>query len=160
MRLGADPATPAEPDSSAREADRIAEEAALRGQIDRVAEEKRRALLEPGPTWREWWFFSASKWYVVLGFLIGDVWAVTVWLDAGSVLGALLTLVGLFYAEYLLYEYLWYRPDERALRRRALFRRTWRHPVPFGRWTPEAQLVRSGAVESRDDEGPDLGEFV
>lgn len=158
MPLAADATNPA--DESIREADRVAEEAALRAQIDRVQEEKRRALREPGPTWREWWFYSASKWYILLGFLIADVWAATAWVEAGVLLAAVGTVALLLYLEFLLYQYLWFRPEEAAFRRRALFHPSWHRPVPFGRWTPEAHLVRTGRAGTLDEEGPDLGEFV
>jgi hypothetical protein len=134
--------------------------AALRDQVDRVTEEKRRALAEPGPSWREWWFFHASKWYVVLGLLVVDVWVVGSWLEIGQVAAALISLPLLFYGDLLLYRYLYYRPDLEVRRRRPAFHRTWLRPVEFGRWTPEAELLRAGGTVAREGEGPNPEEFL
>lgn len=137
------------------------ERAALRAQLDAVAEEKQRALEHPGPTWHDWWFYSGSKWYVLIGFLILDVWVGGFWVEAGYGALALASVVALLYAEFLLYEYLWHRPAlSEGGRRAPAFRRTWWRPVEFGRWTPEAAArERSGAL-TRDDDAPDVHEFV
>lgn len=142
------------------EIDRAAEERLLRAQMDRVEEEKRLALRDPGPSWREWWFYSASKWYVVLGMLIVDSWAMFSWYQVGIPLAGVGTLVGAVYAEFLLYEYLWYRPGDRSPAAARRFRRTWYRPVRRGRWTPEARSPTPKVLAERDEEGPDLQEFV
>lgn len=136
------------------------ERAAVSERLDRVAEEKRRALAEPGPSWREWWFHDASKWYLLLVLLIGDLWLVTLGVESGGLLYALVALVGLLYVEFLLYRYLWYRPRAEEGRPRGAFRRTWLRPVRYGRWTPEADLVRAGGQLAPEEEGPDLREFA
>ncbi len=134
--------------------------ARLEEQYDRVKEEKRRALADPGPGWREWWFRSASKWYIGLGLLIADAWIVTFWIEEGSVVAAFATLAVLLYLEFLLYQYLWYRPAPTVRADRAKFRPSWHRPVRFGRWTPEADLARIHPEALRAEDGPDLHEFV
>jgi hypothetical protein len=135
-----------------------AERAALQEQIDRVEEEKRKAREAPAASWRDWWFYSASKWYILLGFALVDVWVGLSWEDAGNGLAAALSIVALLYGEFLLYQYLWFRPQSR--RRRAESRPTWWRPVRYGRWTPEADLARARGPGAVEDEGPDLREFV
>ena len=135
-----------------------AERAALRAQIDRVEEEKKAALEAPGSSWREWWLYSASKWYILLGFVIADIWVGLIWEEAGNALAAVLSIVALLYAEFLLYQYLWFRPESR--RRAAESRPTWWRPVRYGRWTPEADVARSRGARAIEDEGPDLKEFL
>lgn len=127
---------------------------------ERTEEEKRSALAEKGPPWKEWWFYSASKWYVILLFLVGDVWALVTWLDSGASYLALV-LLALVYLEFLLYQYLYYRAPAPSRRRGASFRRTWYRPVEFGRWTPErerARVQREQGVVAADD-GPSRDEF-
>lgn len=127
-------------------------------------EERKRALEHPGPTWREFFFYDFMKVWLVLGFLIVDVWAVGAFAQPFNPAAMLLSLVALLYGEFLLYRFLWYRPgDSEATRsaRRAGFRPTWSRPVAFGRWTPEADRARSG----RDPyegyvRGPDPREFL
>jgi hypothetical protein len=140
----------------------VAEErAAFRAQLDRVEEEKQRALHEPGPTWREWWFHSASKWYILLGFLVVDLWVVAYWVEVGNGVAGLLSVLALLYGEFLLYQFLWFRPDpEVRLGRRAPFRPTWWRPVRYGRWTPEGEVARSRGGAAVEEEGPDVKEFL
>jgi hypothetical protein len=140
------------------ESDLTAERAALRAQLDRVQEEKRAAREAPGASWREWWFYSASKWYILLGFVITDIWVGLYWEEAGNALAATLSVVALLYGEFLLYQYLWFRPV--SLRRLPQFRPTWWRPVRYGRWTPEAEVARARGPGAVEDEGPDLKEFV
>ncbi len=42
-----------------------------------------RALDDPGPSWREWFFQSAAKWWIGLVSLIVDAWVVVTFLEAG-----------------------------------------------------------------------------
>jgi hypothetical protein len=132
----------------------------LRAQLDRVAEEKRRALADPGPSWRVWWFHHAAKWYVVLGLLIADLWLVTLGVETGGLAFALVALAGLLYLEFLLYRFLWYRPRDEGRRAVGAFRPTLVRPVRYGRWTPEADYVRSGGQLDADDDGAKLREFA
>ncbi len=71
--------------------------------VDQVAAEKKAALEEPGPSWREWGLHSALKWYVGLGFLIVDGLLVDFWTGQAVYLG-LLSLIPAVYAEYLLWQ--------------------------------------------------------
>ena len=116
--------------------------------LERAEQEKRQALLDPGPSWREWFFFDAAKWWVGLGFLIVDVWVVASWIAAGTfsivrAVAALLTLVGAIYLELLLYRYLWRRPSDTGPRRPGPFRPSWRALREVGRWTPEEARRRA-----------------
>jgi hypothetical protein len=135
--------------------------ATLRERIDRVEEEKQRALLDPGPSWRDWWYYSASKWYVGLGLFVLDIWVLGTWLEVGLVLGAVLSLIGVTYLDFLLWQYLYYRPHpDHDDRKAGEPRRWWVHPVEFGRWTPEGHTVRTGGTVVRPSEGPTPEEFL
>lgn len=150
--LGPEPARP--------ETERTLEDDALiSDRLDRVEEEKRRALAEPGPSWREWWYYSASKWYVLLGFFVGDVWAFASWAELDLWIPAVATLMVLAYGEFLLYSYLYFRPIETDSRRRRRHRPSWLQPVAAGRWTPEGALLRSGVAIGGND-GPSPEEFL
>jgi hypothetical protein len=125
----------------------------LREQLDRVAEEKRRALEDPGPSWSEWWYQSASKWWIGLAFFIADAWLVVECLDLGNIYLIGPVLLGAIYVEFLLTRYLWYTPSE--VRRNRKFRRTWYRPVPYGRWTAEAAYFRAHPNATADGVNPD-----
>ena len=126
---------------------------ATKQRIETVAEEKRRALAEPGASWRDWLFFQAFKWWLVIAILVVDSWIAAAWVEVGSYVGLVLSLVVAIYFEFLLFQYLWYRPDPEAPRlRKGEFRPTWVRPVEVGRWTPEAVLAKRGV---RFDEHPD-----
>lgn len=106
-------------------------------------EEKQRALLEPGPTWKEWLYFTAFRWWLGIVFLIVDSWLVVECLEIGSWPALVGSLIAAAYLEYLLYLYLWRRPEP------ARFTRARRHrwpPVEVGRWTPEAFAARAAGT--------------
>jgi hypothetical protein len=132
------------------------EEAAIRAALDEIDEEKRRALAEPGPSWGDWFFFKAAKAYLVLLYLIVDVWIGVGWVNAGAPLLAVPSLAAAIYLELLLYRYLWYAPEEPPY----IFRPSLITPVRYGRWTPEGRLLRRGASLSDVVEGPNLDEFL
>jgi len=136
------------------------ERAALVAQMDRVRQEKLEALREPGPSWRQWFFYDALKWWIGLGFFIVDIWIVGWWVEGAPLAAGLLTLIAAIYLEFLAFRYLWYRPKETVSRRRGAFHPTWTRPVEFGRWTPEADLVRAGQSVPGMDEGPSPREFA
>lgn len=125
-------------------------------------EDRRQALADPGPSWSQWFYWSFLKTWVVLGFLIGDVFVVATWGAPLNLAGMIPSLALAIYAEILGYQYLWYRPSlpSRSLAR-AEFRRTWLRPVPYGRWTPEAARVKRG-LPALDvvHAGPDPREFL
>jgi hypothetical protein len=127
---------------------------------DRVKQEKARALEEPGPSWRTWWFQRGLRGYYLLGMLIVDVQVVVGWYEVGSAVGLFASLVAAVYLEFLLYRYLWYRPRADATPPRGRFRPTWVRPAEYGRWTPEADLVRAGHPIYRSEEGPSPKEFL
>jgi hypothetical protein len=135
------------------------EEQAWRAGVERVTEERHEALRDPGPSWKEWFFFDHAKWWVGLGFLIVDSWIAASWIEGGtlSALGALgmgLSLAVAVYVELLAYRYLWHRPGEHDLRPRGRFRPTWLTPREFGRWTPEAVRQRARGARGVSDDGP------
>jgi hypothetical protein len=126
---------------------------------DRVAAEKTRALKEPGPSWRQWLYQSAFRGWYALAILIVDVQIVVFWIEVGSTIGLGVTLALALYLEFLLYQILWHRPRSDARPGRP-FRRTWLRPAEYGRWTPEAELVRAGVSIYRTEQGPNPEEFL
>ena len=126
---------------------------------DRVDQEKALALAEPGPSWRQWMFHSAFRAYFLLGMLIVDAQIVVFWIEEKSSVALVVTLILALYLEFLLYRYLWYRPRFDAPARRP-FRRTWIRPAEYGRWTPEAELVRAGSPIYSSEQGPSPKDFL
>ena len=131
--------------------------------LERLEEEKRAALKDPGPTWREWFFYDHAKWWVGLLFLIADVWIVGSWVSGGGVtglgaVGLVASLAAATYLEMLLWGYLWRRPTEGTPRGRGRFRPSWRALREFGRWTPESARLRARGVP--DDGSPTPQEFL
>lgn len=125
-------------------------------------EERTQALAEPGPTWSQWFFYSFAKVWTILAFLILDVFLLTAF-GAPFLPWALFPSLALaVYAEYLLYQYLWHRPGERPRSTGEPFRRTWHHPVAYGRWTIEAERAKIGlpAVPMGEEPHPDPSEFL
>ena len=141
---------------------------ATRERIEIVAEEKKKALEEPGPSWRDWLYYEAFKWWLAIALLVVDSWVVAQWLELSAtvgvnlaVVGAVLSILGAIYVEFLLYRYLWYRPHPDAPRlRRGQFRRSWMRPVEYGRWTPEAKRVREGLAAEPNATDIDANEFL
>jgi hypothetical protein len=142
------------------------EEAALQLGLERVQEEKRQALLQPGPTWREWFLYDAMKWWLAILYLIVDSWIVVAWIGNDTitlltVTGTLLSLALAFYLEILLYRYLWRRPDERETAGRERFHPGWLALREAGIWTPEASVVVArDARRGPEDGAPDPHEFL
>lgn len=139
------------------------EAARFRAAAEEIDTEKQRALSEPGPSWKDWWYFSASRWYMVLLFLIVDAWVLLTPRPSLLFLGLAVT-IALAYAEFVFYQYLYHRPHPERRHRGARFRRTWYRPFEIGRWTPEGTAIRTG-VHRRDEvipsaeEGPTPEEF-
>ncbi|HXY46680.1 MAG TPA: hypothetical protein VEK13_02130 [Thermoplasmata archaeon] len=117
---------------------------------------RRRALEDPGASWKEWLYFTAFKWWMAIAFLIVDSWIVTIFLVARSWIPLAASTVAALYLEYLLYGYLWHRPD--AMRPPAPRRFRW-PPFEVGRWTPEGFRLRSGQGPL-DERSPDPREFL
>lgn len=126
---------------------------------DHVKAEKTRALQEPGMSWRTWALHRLLRGYYLLAILILDVSLLVFWIQAGSWVGFVLSVAGALYLEFLFYRFLWYRPHPDS-QHRWKFRRTWFRPVPYGRWTPEAQLAKAGAEVPQTTEGPNPKEFL
>ncbi|MGI0155841.1 MAG: hypothetical protein ACREDE_06880, partial [Thermoplasmata archaeon] len=151
MAQGFEPPPPRADDTVAGSSDPLQRQI-LRDQLDRVAEEKRRALEDPGPTWREWFFQSAARWWIGLAFLIVDSWIVVTCIDAGVPLVAVPSVGAALYLEFLAFRYLWYVPSDGPRRRRP-FHPSWSRPVRFGRWTPEGIAARANPSSIAKDEG-------
>jgi hypothetical protein len=125
-----------------------------------VREEMDRAREDPGPTWREWFFFHAAKWWIGLGFLIVDTWIVVSAIQIGLALSLVILAVAL-YLEVLTWQVLWHRPDSLSVRDSDENRLWWIRPMAVGRWTPEAEEIRQGLRLSGSAEtGPDPKEFL
>jgi hypothetical protein len=132
----------------------------LREQLSRVAEEKRLALQDPGPSWGEWFYYDAAKWWVILGFLIVDAWVVVACFGSAVPLITLPAVVGALYVEFLTYRYLWYVPDADSPRIRRKFRPSWVRLVRYGRWTPEAAFAKASPAAADAEAGPQPDEFL
>lgn len=134
--------------------------AATRAQLDRVAQEKQEALEDPGPSWRDWLYFSAFKWWLVIALIAIDGWIAGFWIEVPNVYGLAGSLVVAVYVEFLLFQYLWYRPDPEERPPKGGFRPNWHRPVEFGRWTPERHLAASGHPAYERSNRPDPREFL
>ena len=123
-------------------------------------EEKEAALADPGPTWRQFFYREFLKWWGGLFFLVVDSWIVASFLRPLELWAMVPALVVAGYLEYLLYLYLWRRPNLDRESRRGPFLRTWYRPVRFGRWTPEGEDIRRGIDPAPPVAGPDPREFL
>jgi hypothetical protein len=115
--------------------------------------ERPAAVNAPGPSWREYFYFSFAKAWALLAFAILDAWVVASWLQPLNAPGLALSLAGALYLEFLLYRYLWYEPGPEERLSRGQFRPRWNRPTRLGRWTPEAW--RSQGQGTADEERPD-----
>ncbi|MFY9717101.1 MAG: hypothetical protein WAK40_04115 [Thermoplasmata archaeon] len=146
------------------------EEAALEERLERVRQEKADALKDPGPNWTEWFCYTAAKWYLALAvYLVLLVWEVGYLLPTeGPPSYLVLPIIALtLYGEFLFWRYLWYRPTDHEVERErsrsthdGRFHPTWLRPVQFGRWTPEAAMIRAGGSVVSSGTGPDPKEFL
>ncbi len=125
----------------------------------REKEEKQRALHEPGAPWKEWLYFTAFKWWIGIVFLIVDSWIVTIFLEVREWIFLGLAVAGAIYLEYLLYAYLWRRPDHSRPPEEGGIR--W-PPFEIGRWTPEAFAERAGTspAAGSDQRSPNPRDFL
>ncbi len=141
------------------------EESAVEAQLVRVRQEKKLALEEPGLSWSEWFYFREARWLVGVGILIVFIWEILYLLppanapayEVGPVMAATV------YAGFLLWQFLWFRPmghSPSRSTRDGRFRPSWTRPVPYGRWTPEAEDHRAGRTVPTPQQGPDLREFL
>ena len=124
-------------------------------------EQKKRSVAEPGPAWREWFYFEFVKVWGILGLLVADSWLAVTFAVPLNLPVLVAGLAVAFYLEFLLYRFLWYRPDPEESYQRDGFRRTWTRPAQFGRWTTEAWRAREGLNPMPDARhGPDPREFL
>jgi hypothetical protein len=135
------------------------EELAFRERLEAVVEQKRLALEDPGPPWKEWFLFDGAKWWMGLLFLIFDTWIVAGGLEAGLLVVGVLLLIPATYLELLFWRFLWYLPpDGTSMGQR--FHPSWIRPVEFGRWTPEGTTVRTLGRDALAPEGVNPREFL
>jgi len=124
-------------------------------------ETRKKAIEEPGASWREFLYFELAKVWILLGLFIVDSWILLFWTEPPNALGLALSLAGAFYVEFLLYRFLWYRPDPEGEYLKREFHATWFRPARYGRWTPEAWRAREGRDPFGDVVvGPDPREFL
>ncbi|HYK94072.1 MAG TPA: hypothetical protein VEY07_08560 [Thermoplasmata archaeon] len=126
-------------------------------------EERQKAIEDPGPSWREWFFFSFAKVWTLLAFFIIDVFVFVTFADPFVVWALVPSMALAIYGEYLLYEFLWFRPPlEKISEWRREFHPTWFRPVRFGRWTVEGERVRAGGplLPPGEEPYPDPNEFL
>jgi hypothetical protein len=122
---------------------------------------RRKALLEPGPTWREWFVTDFLKVWIALSFLIIDTFIAATWLKPFNPGLLLITLGTAFYLEFLAYRVLWYDPAPIGRSIRQTFKPDWLHPVPYGRWSPPGERARKGLPAFPDQpEDLDPQEFL
>jgi hypothetical protein len=113
---------------------------------------------ESEPSFKKWALYEGLRPWMLLAFLILDIWLFLTWYSVGLIVAGAVSLVPAAYAEVLLYRYLWYRPD---LEERGPFRRTWLRLVRAGRWTPEGELLRAGkGLPVADTTGRKREEFL
>jgi hypothetical protein len=113
-----------------------------------TGEERKRALEEPGPSWKEWAYATGLKPYVALGLLVLDGLLLASIEEAPQLWvrwSALVALPFLIYANYYLYAYLWASPPETPELRKARAKPSVRHPFYVGRWHPR----RAKALEEQ-----------
>lgn len=134
------------------------EEAAVEAGLERLAEEKRKALADPGPDWKTWFYHDNARLWIGLAFLTVDSWIVAFWFEPFDPIGLVLSLAGAIYLEYLGYLYLFRRPAE-GPSRSGRYRRRWWQPFEYGRWTPEGERARAGHPAVPEG-APDPDEFL
>lgn len=122
-------------------------------------EERQKALEDPGPSWREFFFYEFLKWWIGLGFLVADVLLISSFLQPLDLPVLVPALVLALYLEILAWAYLWARPKLEDEGHGRKFQPTWRRPFRFGRWTPEAERIRAG-LDPIPTVGPDPREFL
>jgi hypothetical protein len=124
-------------------------------------EERRRAEEDPGPSWSEYFYWQLLKWWVGLAFLVIDSMLLLTFLRPLELPLLVGSLVAAIYVEYVVWQYLWHRPPLDPAERRAQgpFVRSPLRIVPYGRWTPEARMARSG-IDPMGPHGPDPREFL
>jgi hypothetical protein len=119
--------------------------------------ERTAALRDPGPSWKEWLYGEAIKWWLGIVLLIVDSWIAVGWAEAGGWLELGASLVAALYLEFLLYQYLWHPYDPS---RRGAFRPSWRRPFEVGRWSPDRPQVLEAARRGLRGDEPDPRHFL
>ena len=100
---------------------------------------------------------------MLLAFFIVLAWEITYLYPASNtpLYEVLPVMAGTVYGEYLLYQYLWYRPSASSRSTRAVGHgHRWIVPVRYGRWTEEGVALRAGKVVPEPEHGPDAKEFL
>ncbi|HKV90489.1 MAG TPA: hypothetical protein VJQ43_04735 [Thermoplasmata archaeon] len=131
----------------------------LLGQLRPTEEERRRALEDPGVSWREWFYFTFLKTWLGLGFLVADALLASAWAESRNYLGLAVSLAAVVYLEFLAFRYLWTRPGG-SEQRKSSFARSWHRPVWAGRWTPESWYPERYRAPQPGASGPDPNDFL
>lgn len=117
-------------------------------------EERKKALEEKGPSWREWAFQTGLKPYVGLGLLVGDGLVLASLEEAPVLWVKWMTFVAvpfLIYLDLLAYLFLWAAPPDPLPKKS--FHPTLFHPFLVGRWhSSRVKTLRRMAQRSRPDE--------
>ncbi len=121
------------------------------------ASEREALIREPGPSWREWLYAQAFRWWLGLAYLIVDAWILAGWVEVGAWLPLAGSLAAAIYLEYVLWQYLWHVYDPEL---RGKFRASWHSPVEVGRWSPDRDRVLKGDLAPTPGTGPDPREFL
>lgn len=132
------------------------DEAVWREPHDSVALDRGALTAAPAPSWREWLYGHAFRWWIGLVSLIVDAWIVAGWIQVRGWLPLFGSLAAVVYLEFVLWQYLFhpYKPQIRGK-----FRATWYAPFKVGRWSPDREgglKLEIGPV----DRGPDPREFL
>jgi hypothetical protein len=107
-------------------------------------EQRKKALQEPGPSWREYAQRELLRWWFGLAVLIFDGWIIAAFLLPLD-LPLMLSLLALAtYLELLGWRLLWYEPHPETPWRSSFLHSRWFYPVAFGRWSKAAENARAG----------------
>jgi hypothetical protein len=126
-----------------------------------TGEERRRAIEEPGPSWKRWALDTGLKPWVALGFLILDGGVFLTLYGSGTEWGYILsgpTVAGALFLNYLAWQYLWHEPRDGESPAR--FRRTLLHPFYMGRFNERYADWKANRLDPRETEsGVDARDF-
>jgi len=127
-------------------------------QADAFEKSRAEALADPGPSWRDWFLYHASKWWVALGFFIVDMWILLTFVAPFNPVALGLSLAAAVYLEFLAYRFLWYRWDPENAKDVGPFQATFLRPRKYGIWTPEADQLKRGEMPANT--GPRREDFL
>ncbi len=124
----------------------------LKGGVGLSPEERKRSIDTPGTPWKEWFFATALKPWVILGLLLSEgLGLLSVYVAVNGALQAvtIILFVLSIYADVLLWNLLWRVPSPDEWKSGKFTNYRWQ-PFKVGRWTPEYPVWKSG-------KGADIG---